>query len=131
MPVRGGEARLRGRRLTGSLSDPAGASVIVAAVGWLEGTLLGTLATSIAVIAVSWVGMLMLAGRLEIRRGLTTIAGCFLVFGASAIAGGIQAFAGLDGAEMAYVAPPVAPPVPPPPPVRSADPYAGAALPGR
>lgn len=131
MPVRGGEARLRGRRLTGSLSDPAGASVIVAAVGWLQGTLLGTIATSIAVIAVSWVGMLMLAGRLEIRRGLTTIIGCFILFGASAIAGGIQAFAGMGGEETAYVAPPVAPPVQPPPPSRNADPYAGASVPGR
>jgi type IV secretion system protein VirB2 len=114
-----------------SLSDPVGASVIVAAVSWLQGTLLGTLATSVAVIAVSWVGMLMLAGRLEIRRGLTTIAGCFLVFGASAIAGGIQGFAGGGGTEMAYAPPPVAPPVQPPAPTRNEDPYAGAALPGR
>lgn len=63
MPVRGAEDRLRERRLTLSLSDPAGASVIAVAVNWLQGTLLGTIATTIAVIAVSWVGMLMLAGR--------------------------------------------------------------------
>ena len=99
-------------------------------MSWLQGTLLGTLATTIAIIAVAWVGMLMLAGRLEIRRGLTTVAGCFLLFGASAIAGGIQAFVGGGGTELAYV-PPVAPPVQPPPPTRNADPYAGAALPGQ
>lgn len=131
MHLRGAEDRLRGRRLTGSLSDPAGASVIVAAVSWLQGTLLGTLATSVAVIAVAWLGMLMLAGRLEIRRGLTTIIGCFILFGASAIAGGIQGFAGLGREETASVAPPVTPPVQPPAPSRNRDPYAGAALPGR
>jgi type IV secretion system protein VirB2 len=112
-----------------SLSDAPGSSTLVAAVSWLQGTLLGTIATSVAVIAVAWLGMLMLAGRLEIRRGLTTILGCFLLFGASAIAGGIQGFAGADGEEMAYM-PPVALPVQPPP-TRNADPYAGAALPGR
>jgi type IV secretory pathway VirB2 component (pilin) len=95
-------------------------------VSWLQGTLLGTIATTVAVIAVSWVGMLMLAGRLEIRRGLTVIAGCFILFGASAIAGGIQAFAGREGAEMTYVPPPVQPP-----PHRNADPYAGASVAGR
>src|SRR5689334_3391874 len=95
---------------TGSLSDAPGASTLVAAVSWLQGTLLGTVATTVAVIAVSWVGMLMLAGRLEIRRGLVTILGCFILFGASAIAGGIQAFAGRGGMETAYVPPAVAPP---------------------
>lgn len=101
-------------------------------MGWLQGTLLGTIATSVAVIAVAWLGMLMLAGRLEIRRGLTTILGCFILFGASAIAGGIQGFAGAGGGtEMAYTPAPVAPPVQPPPPTSNADPYAGASLPGR
>lgn len=93
--------------------------------------MLGTVATTVAIVAVSWVGMLMLMGRLEIRRGLTVIGGCFVLFGASAIAGGIQGFVGADGAEMAYAPAPVAPPVQPPPPMRNADPYAGAALPGR
>ena len=115
-----------------SLSDAPGASPLVAAVAWLQGTLLGTIATTLAIVAVSWVGMLMLAGRLEIRRGLTTILGCFILFGASAIAGGIQTFVGRGGEEMAWVPPPVAPPVQPPmPAARHADPYAGAAMPGR
>jgi type IV secretion system protein VirB2 len=101
-------------------------------VSWLEGTLLGTLATTVAVIAVSWVGMLMLAGRLEIRRGLVTILGCFILFGASAIAGGIQAVAGGGGADTLYVPTSVALPVQQAPGRReNPDPYAGAALPGR
>ena len=112
-----------------SLSDAPGSSALFAAVGWIQGTLLGSIATAVAVIAISWLGMMMLAGRLEIRRGLTSILGCFILFGASAIAGGIQAFIGGD--RMAAYEPP---PVPPPPPVptlgpRNADPYAGAAVP--
>ncbi len=115
----------------GSLADPVGSGVIVAAVSWLEGTLLGTVATTVAVIAVAWVGMLMLAGRLELRRGLTTIAGCFILFGASAIAAGIRASVP-DGASAAWTPPPPpAAPLPPPPRAANADPYAGAAVPAR
>jgi type IV secretory pathway VirB2 component (pilin) len=126
----GPEDRLRERRLTVSLSDPAGGSVIAAALAWLQGTLLGTIATTLAIVAVSWVGLLMLAGRLDIRRGMTVIAGCFVLFGASSIAAGIRAFIG-DGDHAAIAALPPAPPVPqpPPPPPRNADPYAGAAVP--
>lgn len=115
-----------------SLSDSPGSSPLVAAVSWLQGTLLGTIAIAVAIIAVSWVGLLMLMGRIEIRHGLTVIAGCFILFGASAIASGIQSFAGRSGAEAAYAAPPIGPaPVPPPARPRNADPYAGAALPTR
>lgn len=115
----------------GSLSDAPGASALVAAMAWLEGTLLGTIATSVAVIAVSWVGMLMLLGRLEIRRGLTVIAGGFILFGASAIAGGLRAFVGNDNPVpyAATVPPPPMPPAAAPPPAR-VDPYAGASVPG-
>ncbi len=113
----------------GSLSDAPGSSALVAAVAWLQGTLLGTIATSVAVVAVSWVGMLMLAGRLEIRRGMTVIAGCFVLFGASAIAGGIRASVGGPDMAAAYVPPAVPPPPLAPPPSRNADPYAGASVP--
>jgi type IV secretory pathway VirB2 component (pilin) len=128
--LRGPADRLRERGLTGSLSDPAGASVIVAALGWLQGTLLGTIATTIAIIAVSWVGMLMLAGRVDIRRGLTVIAGCFVIFGASSIVAGLRSFTGGEELAAAPSVPPVAPPpMPQPGPHRSADPYAGASVP--
>ena len=49
------------------LADPAGSGVIVSAVRWLEGTLLGTVATVVAVIAVATVGLLMLTGRINWR----------------------------------------------------------------
>jgi type IV secretory pathway VirB2 component (pilin) len=117
----------------GSLADPSGSSAIVGAVQWLEGTLLGTLASSVAVIAVAWVGLLMLAGRLELRRGLTVILGCFVLFGAATIAAGIRGAAG-SGPAVVLTPPPrtAVPPVPPPSPAPgNADPYAGAAMPTR
>lgn len=82
-------------RAQGSLSDPAGSGVIVAAVRWLEGTLLGTIATVVAVIAVATVGLLMLTGRINWRYGATVILGCFILFGAASIVAGIQSTASL------------------------------------
>jgi len=73
-----------------SYSDPQGSGPLVSAVNWLQGTLLGTVATTIAVIAVAAVGLMMLAGRMNWRYGATVILGCFILFGASAIVGGIQ-----------------------------------------
>jgi type IV secretion system protein VirB2 len=73
-----------------SLADPAGSGVIVSAVQWLQGTLLGTIATVVAVIAVASVGLLMLTGRINWRYGATVIVGCFILFGAASIVGGIR-----------------------------------------
>ncbi|WP_230781761.1 TrbC/VirB2 family protein [Sphingomonas sp. Leaf37] len=73
-----------------SFSDPAGSGPVVGAVHWLQGTLLGTVATVIAVIAVASVGLLMLTGRMNWRYGATVILGCFILFGAASIVGGIQ-----------------------------------------
>ena len=75
-------------------SDPAGSGPIVAALGWLQGTLLGNVATAVAVMAVAAVGFMMLTGRLNWRFGATVIMGCFILFGASAIVAGIQSAAG-------------------------------------
>ncbi|MGK6321306.1 TrbC/VirB2 family protein [Sphingomonas sp. DT-204] len=77
------------------ISDPAGSGVLVSAVRWLEGTLLGTVATVVAVIAVASVGFLMLTGRINWRYGATVILGCFILFGAASIVAGIQSTASL------------------------------------
>jgi type IV secretion system protein VirB2 len=77
-----------------SLADPQGSGAIVAAVRWLQGTLLGTVATVVAVIAVATVGLLMLSGRINWRYGATVILGCFILFGAASIVAGIQSAAG-------------------------------------
>lgn len=75
-------------------SDPAGSSPLIAALNWVQGTLLGNLATTAAVIAVAAVGFLMLTGRMDWRRGLTVVVGAFIIFGAVSIVAGIRSLAG-------------------------------------
>jgi type IV secretory pathway VirB2 component (pilin) len=118
-----------------SLADPPGSSPLLAAVTWVQGALLGTVATAIATIAIAALGFLMLTGRLPVRRGMTAILGCFILFGASAMATSIRS--GLaDAASMpepvpvaSAPPPPVVPPPQPQPPRPPADPFAGAAVP--
>jgi type IV secretion system protein VirB2 len=73
--------------------DPAGSSPLLAALNWVQGTLLGNLATTAAVIAVAAVGFLMLTGRIDWRRGLTVVVGAFIIFGAVSIVAGIRSLA--------------------------------------
>lgn len=80
-----------------SLVDPAGSGAILGAVQWLQGTLLGTVATTVAVIAVAVVGLMMLTGRINWRHGATVIIGCFILFGAASIVAGIQGAASGGG----------------------------------
>ena len=49
-------------------------------------------ATEIACVAA--VGFLMLTGRMDWRRGLTVVVGCFVIFGAVSIVAGIRSLAG-------------------------------------
>jgi type IV secretory pathway VirB2 component (pilin) len=121
-----------------SLADsPAGSSVLVAAISWLQDVLLGTVATSIAVIAIAAIGFGMLTGRVNIRHGATVVLGCFILFGASTIVNGLRYAAGGVGV---YNSPPVIvtePSSQSPPriqPTRAPapyDPYAGASVPMR
>jgi type IV secretion system protein VirB2 len=73
--------------------NPQGSGPIVSALMWLQGTLLGNVATAVAVIAVAMVGFMMLTGRMNWRFGATVIIGCFILFGAGAIVSGIQSTA--------------------------------------
>jgi type IV secretion system protein VirB2 len=76
----------------------------------------------------------MLSGRLDLRRGLVVLAGCFVVFGAPVIAAGLRGDGGNSATELASAPPPL---VIPALPARNAlsgdpiDPYAGAAVPVR
>ena len=74
-------------------ADPQGSSPLLAALQWVQGTLLGNLATTAAVIAVAVVGYMMLIGRLEWRRGLMVVVGAFIIFGAVSIVAGIRQLA--------------------------------------
>lgn len=106
---------------------------MVAALAWVQGTLLGTIATLVAVIAIASIGFAMLSGRVDMRHGIRMVLGCFILFGASTIAAGIQA--GFAGAvEAPHPAVTQAAPLPailPEPPPANADPYAGASVPVR
>jgi type IV secretion system protein VirB2 len=77
-------------------ADPQGSGAILGAARWIQGTLLGTLATVIAVVAVGVVGLLMLTGRINWRYGAIVILGCFILFGAASIVAGIQSTATLS-----------------------------------
>ena len=74
-------------------ADPRGSGPIVAALAWMQGTLLGNVATAVAVMAVAAVGFMMLTGRINWRFGATVIVGCFILFGAASIVSGIQSTA--------------------------------------
>ena len=78
-------------------TDPQGSGVIVNAMRWMQGTLLGTVATVVAVIAIASVGFLMLTGRVNWRHGGVVILGCFILFGAASIVAGIRSAAALSG----------------------------------
>jgi type IV secretion system protein VirB2 len=75
-------------------ADPQGAGPVVNALAWLQGTLLGTVATTVAVMAVAAIGFMMLTGRMNWRFGATVIIGVFILFGATTIVAGIQSAAG-------------------------------------
>ena len=83
--------------LAAAQTDPQGSGPIVAALMWLQGTLLGNVATAVAVIAVAMVGFMMLTGRMNWRFGATVIIGCFILFGSAAIVSGIQSTAAVAG----------------------------------
>lgn len=112
-----------------SLFDAPRAAVLPAAADWVTGTLFGTLAVSLCVIAVACVGLLLMTGRLAVRDALRVVLGCFVLLGAPAIASGL--WRGADEVvpratpvEIAVPEVPVAPPLPP----ANYDPYAGASL---
>ncbi|MFC7051027.1 TrbC/VirB2 family protein [Emcibacter nanhaiensis] len=83
------------------ISDPDGSGPILSALLWLQGTLLGNVATAVAVIAIAMVGFMMLTGRMNWRFGATVIIGCFILFGSAAIVSGIRSAAGLGAQESA------------------------------
>lgn len=107
---------------------------ILAASSWFEGALTGTVATTIAVLAIASIALLMLSGRIDIRRSARVILGCFIIFGATTIAAGIHG--AITGGESAPSLPemdpppyysPAAPAVPQSVPAAT-DSYAGAAV---
>ena len=64
-------------------------SALAASIAWINGLLLGSLATGLCVLGVSLVGFLMLMGQIPIRHGMRVILGCFVLLGAPVIAAGL------------------------------------------
>jgi type IV secretory pathway VirB2 component (pilin) len=110
---------------------------VASAVSWLDGALLGSMATIIAIIAVASLGMLLMAGRVHSRRAMEVVLGCFIIFGASSIAAGLLSILNSSDREGGpQPSPPpasVSAPAVTQSPVTTApyDPYAGAAVPPR
>lgn len=69
-----------------SLADPTASNSLLTAMTWLQGTLLGTIAETSAIIAVAGIGLMLLSGRLKVRHGASVILGSFILFGAPLIA---------------------------------------------
>lgn len=118
---------------THSLSEPPAESPLTEGVIWIQGAALGSIATIVAVVAVATVGMLMLSGRLELRRGITVVLGCFILFGASGIS---AALTGLASETISPSRPSASDAGPissqlrsPAAPTGAYDPYAGASVP--
>ena len=115
-----------------SLFDAPSRPVLGAAGGWMEGVLGGTLATTLCVIAIAILGLLLLAGRLRVRRSAEVVLGCFLLLGAGLLAVQLQQLAGgaagADRAGGAQVILPAAAAELSPLPPANYDPYAGASL---
>jgi type IV secretory pathway VirB2 component (pilin) len=109
---------------------PNQGSALAASVQWVAGVLTGTIGTSVAMLAMAAVGLAMLQGRLSVRDALRVVLGCFILFGAPAIA---QSLLGMGQNRSAPVAIPTPPPAPvftaPAKPKAGADPYAGASMP--
>ena len=103
------------------------------AAQWIQNVLLGHVGTTIAVLAVAITGLNMLWGRTSVREGVRILIGCFILFGASAIAQGLMST--VEGSPGTITIPPsqspiAAPPVPttqlPPTSINPFDPYTGA-----
>ncbi len=79
-------------------TDPQGSGVVVNARRWMQGTLLGTVATA-AVIAITSVDFLKLTGRMNWRHGGVVILGWFILFGPASIVAGIQSAATMSAGD--------------------------------
>ncbi|MDE2561120.1 MAG: TrbC/VirB2 family protein [Sphingomonadales bacterium] len=73
----------------GSLFETSDSSTLAGAAQWIEGTLLGSVATTVCIVAVAILGLMLLRGRIAVRDGLRVLLGCFLLLGAPAIAAGL------------------------------------------
>jgi type IV secretion system protein VirB2 len=114
----------------GSLFDKPDQPVLGGASEWVQGVLGGSLATSLCVIAIAIFGLLLLTGRLHVRRSFKVVLACFLLLGAGLLAIQLQQLADSTASDAGTVGEQITVPEQPatPPPAAHYDPYAGASL---
>ena len=106
----------------------SGATPIEAAAEWLGALATGSLAIGLCVVAIAVIGLLMLSGRLPVRRGMRVVLGCFVLLGAPVIAAALMELAGQGSVEATRSSPDEPAPARAPLPKSTYDPYAGASL---
>ncbi|MDN3647273.1 TrbC/VirB2 family protein [Pontixanthobacter aestiaquae] len=90
-----------------SLFEPSGSDPVANAVNWITDTMLGSVAISLCVLAVAYVGLMMLTGHLSARVALRVILGCFVLLGAPVLASALMGLISQEtAAPQAYVASP-------------------------
>jgi type IV secretion system protein VirB2 len=77
-----------------SYASAAPTDAIGHAINWWASLITGSLGTSIAVLAVAGLGFAVLRGEVSLRKAMRVILGCFILFGAPAIAQGLLSVAG-------------------------------------
>ncbi|WP_298465668.1 TrbC/VirB2 family protein [uncultured Erythrobacter sp.] len=114
--------------LQASLFEPSSTSPVASSIEWINGVLFGQIAIGLCVLAVAFVGALMLSGRLPLRGGIRVVLGCFVLLGAPVIAAGFMG--AFKDRSWAVAAVPTAPTQSPRGDIEPAeyDPYAGASL---
>jgi type IV secretory pathway VirB2 component (pilin) len=112
-----------------SLFETSPEPALSSAADWISGALLGSVAVALCVIAIAFVGLMLMAGRLAVRDALRVTVGCFVLLGAPTIAAGLGDAAEEVTSSVVRVEPVVeAYPTQPPLPQSTYDPYAGASL---
>ena len=114
----------------GAINSNEFGGALVGAADWVRSLLTGSIALTVATLAVAGVGVMMLTGRIPARRTGQIVLGCFILFSAQAIAAGLV---GLHGAPRLEPAADVAAATPAyqatVPALEEKDPFAGAAAP--
>jgi type IV secretory pathway VirB2 component (pilin) len=64
-------------------------SALLSALDWVQTLLLGTIGTTLASLAIAFIGFSMLRGMFSLRDGARVITGIFILFGAPIIARGL------------------------------------------
>ena len=73
-----------------SLFDPAGRSVFGAAMEWMTGTLLGNVAVSLCVLAVAFVGLMIVDGALALDLGDEILKAAAVTHGGAVVHEGVR-----------------------------------------